>query len=97
MKGADSSSSLMLFLCRITRPNERRSTMATIRLAQRRFRLPLLRTCAAIVAHRIALVASRRGLSRLDDRLLADIGLTRNAAEAESSRPVWDPPLHWRA
>jgi uncharacterized protein YjiS (DUF1127 family) len=44
----------------------------------------------------LALHHSRRGLGRLDDHLLADIGLTREEAERETSRPVWDVPLHWR-
>jgi uncharacterized protein YjiS (DUF1127 family) len=36
--------------------------------------------------------AERRALSRLDDRLLRDIGLDRASAEAEAARPFWDPP-----
>ena len=32
----------------------------------------------------------RRALARLDDRQLADIGITRNAADAEAARPFWD-------
>ncbi len=39
---------------------------------------------------------SRRSLTRLDDRLLQDIGLTRAEAEAEAARPLWDAPAHWR-
>ncbi len=34
----------------------------------------------------------RRSLLRLDDRALRDIGLTRDAARAESRRPFWDIP-----
>ncbi|WP_136684999.1 DUF1127 domain-containing protein [Falsirhodobacter xinxiangensis] len=33
-------------------------------------------------------------LSQLDDARLADIGLTRNQAEAEAAR--WDVPTNWR-
>lgn len=36
----------------------------------------------------------RIALSQLDDARLADIGLTRNEADAEASR--WDVPTHWR-
>ena len=43
-----------------------------------------------------ALAQSRRALARLDDRLLRDIGLTREDAEAELARPPWDAPSHWR-
>lgn len=43
-----------------------------------------------------ALVQSRRRLTRLDDHILRDIGLTRAEAEDEASRPAWDAPLHWR-
>ncbi|OWJ77561.1 DUF1127 domain-containing protein [Haematobacter missouriensis] len=38
----------------------------------------------------------RLHLSALDDRLLADIGLTRHEAEGEVKRPAWDVPRHWR-
>lgn len=39
---------------------------------------------------------SRRGLLRLDDHLLRDIGLTREQARAEAERPGWDAPSHWK-
>lgn len=39
---------------------------------------------------------SRKGLMRLDDHLLRDIGVTREEAQAEASRPIWDAPLHWK-
>lgn len=32
----------------------------------------------------------RAALARLDDHLLADIGVSRDAAEAEAVRPFWD-------
>ncbi len=32
----------------------------------------------------------RRALALLDDRQLADIGISRNAADAEAARPFWD-------
>ncbi len=37
----------------------------------------------------------RKALSELDDHLLNDIGLTRNDAERETKRPVWDAPERW--
>lgn len=39
---------------------------------------------------------SRRALSRLDARTLDDIGLTRDVADMESQRPLWDVPNNWR-
>jgi uncharacterized protein YjiS (DUF1127 family) len=33
----------------------------------------------------------RRALAQLDDRLLRDIGLTRDEAQRESSSPFWKP------
>jgi uncharacterized protein YjiS (DUF1127 family) len=44
----------------------------------------------------LALHGQRRALAGLDDRMLADIGLTRAQAQAEAGRPVWDAPRHWR-
>ena len=43
----------------------------------------------------ITLHHERRALARLDDHLLADIGLTPDAARIESERPLWDVPAHW--
>jgi uncharacterized protein YjiS (DUF1127 family) len=37
----------------------------------------------------------RRDLLAMDDTRLRDIGLTREQAEAEAGRPVWDVPSHW--
>lgn len=38
---------------------------------------------------------TRRALKHLDDHLLADVGLSRDDAEAEARRPLWDAPSHW--
>lgn len=38
----------------------------------------------------------RVALAALDAKALHDIGITRDMAEAEASRPVWDVPPSWR-
>ena len=40
---------------------------------------------------------SRRALAALEDTALRDIGLTRDEAQAEANRPIWDVPSNWRA
>ena len=45
---------------------------------------------AALAAHR-----QRQFLARLDDRTLADIGLSRQDALVEAARPLWDVPAAW--
>lgn len=52
---------------------------------------PFAALSAALEAHR-----SRKALARLDPHLLRDIGLTREEALDEATRPIWDAPLHWR-
>ena len=37
----------------------------------------------------------RQHLAELDDHLLKDIGVTKDQAEAEAERPVWDAPSRW--
>ncbi|MGR3323299.1 MAG: DUF1127 domain-containing protein [Pseudooceanicola sp.] len=44
----------------------------------------------------LGLHASRQSLARLDDKLLEDIGITREQALKEARRPVWDVPTGWR-
>lgn len=41
------------------------------------------------------LARSRKQLAQLDDRLLDDIGLTRDVAAREAARRAWDAPGHW--
>ena len=49
----------------------------------------MLRDLAAMIALWRARTAQRRALSELDDKALADIGLTRDAARGEALRPFW--------
>ncbi len=42
-----------------------------------------------------ALVRSRRDLASLDDHLLRDIGISRDAATTEARRAPWDAPDTW--
>lgn len=61
---------------------------------------------AAAARHRPGLLArlvlaatvlrERQRLARLDRHLLADIGLTAEAARHEAERPLWDAPERWR-
>ena len=44
------------------------------------------------IADMLAVWAQRRALYRLDDAALRDIGLTRETALREASRPFWDLP-----
>ena len=57
----------------------------------RRFRQHVDHLLAAAAA-----LGSRRRLPGLPDHLLKDVGLTREEAIAEASRPIWDVPPHWR-
>ncbi|MCC6306165.1 MAG: DUF1127 domain-containing protein [Rhodobacteraceae bacterium] len=54
------------------------------------------RTVLGRLAHALAVSRERSRLSRLDDRMLADIGRSRAEAAREAERPVWDAPMHWR-
>ncbi|MEM8592471.1 MAG: DUF1127 domain-containing protein [Pseudomonadota bacterium] len=44
----------------------------------------------------VAVARSRRDLSRLDARSLADIGVSAHEAAEEAARPFWDAPQSWR-
>jgi uncharacterized protein YjiS (DUF1127 family) len=48
-----------------------------------------LRHCGAVLAAWMARVRERRELQELDDRLLADIGLTHADVERECAKPFW--------
>lgn len=58
---------------------------------------PALRLSLSLrtVARLLALRQSRARLATLDDHLLRDIGLSREQAQHESERPLWDAPPHW--
>ena len=43
----------------------------------------------------LAVRRQRKALSALEDHLLEDIGVTREQAETEAKRPLWDTPSHW--
>jgi uncharacterized protein YjiS (DUF1127 family) len=71
--------------------------MSTRRLALSTFQaLGFLRALPARLLALAALSRSRKGLMRLDDHQLRDIGLSREDAQAEARRPVWDAPSHWK-
>ena len=69
-------------LSRPAGPGRSRSFLTTIAA------LPLF--VAELAVYWTSLARERRALARLDDRLLADIGLTRADVEAETSRRFWD-------
>ncbi|MFC3615449.1 DUF1127 domain-containing protein [Lutimaribacter marinistellae] len=48
------------------------------------------------IARFLSVWRQRRALERLDDAALEDIGVSREAAEAEAARPFWDAPDTWR-
>ncbi|MGB3279088.1 MAG: DUF1127 domain-containing protein [Pseudorhodobacter sp.] len=45
----------------------------------------------------LSLGRQRRALARLERHQLRDIGISPNQAHAESTRPIWDAPQHWKA
>ena len=49
----------------------------------------------ARIAQMAALYTQRKELAAFDAHQLDDLGLTRDAADAEAARPVWDAPYHW--
>ncbi len=68
--------------------------MPTLVLRRAQRRLSLIGMYRAILAHS-ALRRSRGRLAALDDHLLRDIGLSREAALQEAARKDWDAPEHW--
>lgn len=51
---------------------------------------------AFALADLMSLYRQRRALAALDAAALDDVGLSREAADTEAKRPVWDVPAHWR-
>lgn len=49
----------------------------------------------ASVRYTLDLWRQRRALARLDDAMLADIGITRAEAQLEAERPLWNAPSTW--
>ncbi len=62
--------------------------------------LPFARTpkfnILGLLGQVVALHTQRKSLAKLDDRALCDLGLTRQEALHEATRPVWDVPVTWR-
>lgn len=50
----------------------------------------------SFVRERTALLRQRRALKTLDARALEDIGISRDAAQEESNRSIWDAPDSWK-
>lgn len=62
-------------------------------------RLPLPRQSRAgvlgVVLKALSIWRERQVLHDLDDHMLRDIGVSRNDADVETNRPVWDAPNRW--
>ena len=50
---------------------------------------------AARFSSLLSLRRQRKRLAELDASALADIGLTRDQAQSEANRPIWDVPATW--
>ncbi|MDJ0859540.1 MAG: DUF1127 domain-containing protein [Dinoroseobacter sp.] len=72
------------------------SSHATSSFAFSRLRAALPRIGVETLLHLDALRRQRSALKELDAHLLRDIGVTREEANAESHRSVWDVPATWR-
>lgn len=47
------------------------------------------------MTHLLGLMRSRRALRGLSDAQLQDVGVTREQAQKEAQRPIWDVPETW--
>lgn len=50
----------------------------------------------ARITQMLAVARQRRRLLHFSDRLLDDMGIDRETAIREASRPIWDVPKGWR-
>ena len=57
--------------------------------ARRASKHGLVVTCICLIASWIHRTHQRGALARLDDRMLKDVGITRNEAEHECAKPFW--------
>lgn len=83
----------------ITKTDERpamRTTIATGSLPSVPRKPLSLFTLFRWLADRNGLHRSRLRLAVLDDHLLRDIGVSREAARTEADRKGWDAPDHWQ-
>lgn len=67
------------------------ASLAVDRVQSRGTPLGLLARLRLVLAAR----SQRRALARLNDQMLADVGLTAAEAAAEADRPLWDVPRNW--
>ena len=56
---------------------------------------PSIHRSRPTLSQMLAVWKQRRQLRAMDDRALADIGLSRQDALSEAQRPMWDVPGHW--
>lgn len=59
--------------------------------AERAVRRQAWQTLWVMVGLWLSRARERRALAQLDDRALADIGLSRTAAARETAKPFWQP------
>jgi len=67
-------------------------TTTTLQAATRRGSAGSHLTLRALIATLRAMherAVARRALARMDDRLLADIGVSREQARREAAKPIW--------
>ncbi|APG47557.1 DUF1127 domain-containing protein [Phaeobacter porticola] len=53
------------------------------------------RSVFAAIGQRLAIRRERRMLAQLDQSALNDMGISKDAADVESRRKIWDAPSNW--